>query len=57
MHQILKYGKPLDDNPRTNKDLNDYRIEDNIAIFNIYNQKNEKIDEFIKDLERFTASK
>ena len=51
MHQILKYGKPLDDNPRTNKDLNDYRIEDNIAIFNIYNQKNEKIDEFIIDLE------
>ena len=42
MHQILKYGKPLDDNPRTNKDLNDYRIEDNIAIFKVYSndQKN-----------------
>ena len=57
MHQIFKYGKPLDDNPRTTKDLNDYKIEDYIAIFNIYNQKNEKIDEFIIDLENIEKVK
>ena len=51
MHQILKYGKPLDNNPRTTKDLNDYRIEGDIVIFNVYNQKNEKIDDFIIDLD------
>ena len=26
MHQILKYGHPLDNNPRTVNDLNDYDI-------------------------------
>lgn len=46
MHQIYKFGKFLDSNPRTNNDLNDYVIKDNIAIFNLYNQKNEKVAEF-----------
>ncbi len=49
MHQIFKYGHPLDDNPRTTKDFNDYIIRGNIAIFNVYNQKNEKVTEFIVD--------
>lgn len=49
MHQILKYGYPLDNNPRTNNDLNDYVVKNNIAIFNVYNQRNEKVGEFIID--------
>lgn len=51
MHQIHKYGHPLDKNPRTNSDLNDYEIKGDIVIFNLYNQKNEKNGEFIIDLE------
>lgn len=51
MHQVLKYGHPLDNNPRTNTDLNDYYIQGQNAIFNLYNQKNEKIGEFIVDLD------
>lgn len=51
MHQLLKYGKFLDNIQRTNNDKNDYRIEGNKAIFNLYNQKNIKIGEFIIDAE------
>lgn len=51
MHQVLKYGAPLDNNPRTNNDLNDYVIKGDIVTFNLYNQKNEKIDEFIIDFD------
>lgn len=51
MHQIHKYGHPLDNNPRTTNDLNDYIIKDDIVIFNLYNQKNEKNGEFIVDFE------
>ena len=51
MHQYYKYGKFLDNNPRTNNDKNDYKIDGDIAIFNLYNQKNEKISEFIIDKE------
>lgn len=51
MHQYYKYGKFLDHNPRTTKDLNDYKIIDGIAYFNLYNQKNEKIGEFFIDLD------
>lgn len=51
MHQLQKYGKFLDNNPRTNNDKNDYIIIDNEVIFNLYNQKNEKIAEFIIDKE------
>lgn len=51
MHQLHKYGKFLDNNPRTNNDKNDYKIDGDIAIFNLYNQKNEKISEFIIDKE------
>lgn len=42
MHQIHKYGHPLDDNPRTVKDFNDYVVEGDIAKFNVYNQRSEK---------------
>ena len=51
MHQLRNNGKFLDNIQRTNNDLNDYRIEGNEAIFNLYNQKNIKIGEFIIDLE------
>lgn len=51
MHQLHKYGKFLDNNPRTIQDLNEYRIEGNIAIIDVYNVKNEKVAEFIIDRE------
>lgn len=50
MHQIMKYGKPLDSIARTNNDLNDYKIKKDIVYFNLYNQKNIKINEFYIDL-------
>ena len=50
MHQLHKYGKFLDNIPRTNSDLNDYVVSDGIAYFNLYNQKNEKIATFIIDV-------
>lgn len=49
MHQLYNHGKFLDSNPRTNCDLNDYYILGEEAHFNIYNQKNEKVGEFIVD--------
>ena len=51
MHQIFKYGKFLDNIQRTNADLNDYVIKGDVAIFNLYNQKNVKNGEFIIDAE------
>lgn len=51
MHQLHKYGKFLDSIQRTNSDLNDYVVEGDIAIFNLYNQKNVKVGEFIIDKE------
>ena len=53
MHQFYKYGKFLDNNPRTNNDLNDYEIDyaQQIAVFNVYNQKNEFVGTFKVDLE------
>lgn len=51
MHQLHKYGKVLDNNPRTNNDLNDYEIKNNLVYFNLYNQKNEKIGQFFIDIE------
>lgn len=49
MHQMNKYGKVLDNIPRTNSDLNDFIIKGNIVYFNVYNQKNIKIGEFFID--------
>lgn len=52
MHQLYKHGKFLDNNPRTAKDLNEYRIEGDTAIFDLYEVKTStKIAEFIVDLE------
>lgn len=51
MHQIFKYGHPLDTIARTNNDLNDYTIIGEEVYFNLYNQQNLKIGEFIIDLD------
>ena len=51
MHQYLKYGEFLDNNPRTEHDLNDFVIEGDIAIFDVYNSRSEKIGDFIVDRE------
>jgi len=51
MHQLLKYGKFLDNIQRTNNDLNDYIVKNDMAVFNIYNQKNIKNGEFFIDVE------
>lgn len=51
MHQLYKYGRFLDSNPRANNDLNDYYILEEEAHFNVYNQRNEKIGEFTIDKE------
>jgi hypothetical protein len=52
MHQLHSYGKFLDDNPRTQNDLNEYKVVGDIAIFNLYDgTTSEKIDEFIIDSE------
>lgn len=50
MHQILKYGYALDNNPRTLNDLNDYCIFHNEAYFNVYNQRCEWVGNFVIDL-------
>lgn len=52
MHQLVKYGKVLDNNPRTQHDLNAFRFLDkNTVEFDVYNQKSEKVNSFIIDSE------
>lgn len=51
MHQLYNHGKFLDNNPRTQNDLNDFRIEGNAVIFDLYDEKQYKNNEFIIDLE------
>lgn len=51
MHQLHKYGKFLDNIQRTNADLNDYVIDGNVVVFNLYGQNNVKNGEFMIDLE------
>lgn len=51
MHQYLKHGKFLDNIQRTNADLNDFYIDGNDAVFNVYNQANVKICNFRIDKE------
>lgn len=51
MHQLQKYGRFFDSNPRTNKDLNDYKIKGKDVYFRIYNQKNEYVTDFVVDFE------
>lgn len=47
--QCKKYGAPQDKNPRTCNDLNEFYIENNIAHFYLYNQRCDKIGEFLVD--------
>lgn len=47
--QLKKYGKPLDNNPRTIADRNEIQIIGNTAIMNIYNKNADKIAEVIID--------
>jgi len=49
MHQLIKYGFFKDNIQRTNKDFNDYIVKDGIATFNVYDQNNIKVGEFIVD--------
>jgi hypothetical protein len=52
MHQWLNYGKFLDNNPRTVKDLNEYIIEGDITRGGLYNGiTSEQIGEFLIDTE------
>lgn len=51
MHQLFKYGKFLDNIQRTNTDLNDYVVQGDVTIFDVYNQRNVKNGEFKIDTE------
>lgn len=52
MHQLYSHGKFLDNCPRTQNDLNEYRIEQDITYGGLYDGvTSEKIDEFIIDTE------
>ena len=53
MHQLHDYGGFLDNNPRTQHDLNEFRIDyqSNIAIFDLYDRRQYKNGEFIIDLD------
>ena len=51
MHQLHNYGKFLDNNPRTQNDLNNFRIENDIVIFDLYDQYQYKNNEFIIDID------
>lgn len=51
MHQFLKHGRFLDNNPRSSQDLNDFRIDGNIVIFDLYDNNQYKNGEFIIDLD------
>ena len=47
MHQILKHGHALDNNPRTQKDLNEFRyLDKNTIEFDVYNAKCEIVNHF-----------
>lgn len=53
MHQLHNHRKFLDNVQRTNNDLNDYVIHEDYVVFNVYNQRNEKVGEFIVDRDDF----
>ena len=50
MHQFVKYGHALDNNPRTVNDLNDYIIQGDYVYFNVYNQRCDWVGYFVIDL-------
>lgn len=49
--QFKKFGKPIDDNPRTVYDKNEIRIEGDVAYIDVYNKYAEKIATGILDTE------
>ena len=51
MHQLRKYGKFLDANPRTNHDLNGYKVDEEVTTVFVYNQKNDCVGQFLIDTE------
>lgn len=51
MHQLQKYKKFLDDNPRSSQDPNDIVVNGDIAVVGLYNRQSERIAEFIIDAE------
>lgn len=52
IHQLHSHGKFLDNCPRTQNDLNEYKIEEKITYGDLYNGiTSEKIDEFLIDTE------
>lgn len=51
MHQLRKYGKFLDANPRANHDLNDYKVDEEVTTVFVYNQKNDCVGQFLIDTE------
>lgn len=58
MHQLYSHGKFLDNCPRTQNDLNEYRIEQDITYGGLYDGvTSEKIDEFMIDTEDLSKVK
>lgn len=51
MHQLRNYGRFLDNNPRTQNDLNHFTINGDCVIFDLYDTRQNKNGEFIIDLE------
>ena len=49
--QLQKYGKVLDNNPRTVWDKNEIRIKNNIAEIDTYDQQGNVLNTFILDVE------
>ena len=52
-HQLLKYGKYLDNNPRTKFDRNEFRIKGIITEVDVYNLKGEVINTYTFDTEDY----
>ena len=55
--QFYKYGKILDDNPRTVFDLNDYIVYDEYVEIFLYNKKSEIIAKTLVDIQDFDKIK
>lgn len=51
MHQLQKYGRFLDNNPRSQKDQNEIRVHDAIAEVDVYRQDGDVETTFIIDAE------
>lgn len=50
-NQFKKYGKFLDNNPRTMYDPNEIRVENGVAYISLYNKQMEKIAETMVDIQ------